>query len=245
MSTVGWSGLILEVAEVIGPENALKLWNQFAGISLYVPTPQGMHGRHRITLCVGLEAATKLAAHFKGVHLDIPSKFHVTSKKAQIVADLEAAVLNNQEIAAKHSVTCTYVRGLRATHGLPVRSSKPPVRGDAPSKSDLAETQGSVEQVAHSLGCSVAMAEQQLAPLRPNDWRMRAAIDIRDGRGSVQEIAARYRCKEAWVKRWKVALIDLQPGDPIPPKLVGKLKPAVSDGAGAGGAERQAAPVAA
>jgi hypothetical protein len=106
----GWTGELVEIAEVIGDLATIKLIDAFGGIRLSIP--KHVPDRpHRIEFAIGREAMLKLIERFGGDRFDLPTLRALRSAK---VAILESTA-GTQTTALRHRVTDRYVRKVRAT----------------------------------------------------------------------------------------------------------------------------------
>jgi len=188
---------LVSIAELVGVDVARKLLEKFSGIAIYIPKKENLKPAHKLVEAVGMEAATKLSLKMAGEHLHVPTLYYSVSKKSLILDDLENG-FSSSEIARKHDVTAGYVRRVRS--GKIGNSVAEGEHRELSRRVKILSTPGSVETVARITGVEECAVEAELAPLRGKNWQMSAVADIRAGRGDVQEIAERYRCREHWVR---------------------------------------------
>lgn len=120
----GWPNDLAEIAEVIGPEAALKFARVFGGAEVYVP--QKMTEHHPIAIALGHEDAARLAREFGGQRFkDLPNASLLTKRiiQGQVIAALEAGEISKQEAARQLGVAVRYLRRrVKALAGRQVRA---------------------------------------------------------------------------------------------------------------------------
>jgi hypothetical protein len=103
----GWPHGLIEIAEVIGEEAALKLSESFGGFRVHIPKSPAADSP--LARAIGLEAAEKLARHAGGDRLYVPmGRPHI--KKPAIAA----AAGTVAEIARRFGVTERWARAVRS-----------------------------------------------------------------------------------------------------------------------------------
>ena len=108
-----------ELARIVGELRAVRLCRHFGGRRLYVPMAGNMGPQHPIALCVGLDAASELAAELGGDFLDIPklSLHEARSRHREVLRDLNR--MSRQAAALKHGLSVRQVRNIirSSNHG--------------------------------------------------------------------------------------------------------------------------------
>lgn len=111
MDRRGWTGELVEIAEVIGDGAALKLIDAFGGVRLTIPKRLPADRPHRIEAAIGRTAAQLLVERFGGDRIDLPTLRALRSVKAAIAASTAGTV----ETALRFRVTDRYVRKVRSS----------------------------------------------------------------------------------------------------------------------------------
>lgn len=110
-----WPNLLREVAEVVGPEAALRLAYECGGIEgVYVPTE--FNPEHPWCRAMGPEQFARLARVFGGQRVNLPRGSYVRLAKRRIY-ELHDEGLSKREIALTLHVTVRHVR--RVLEGMP------------------------------------------------------------------------------------------------------------------------------
>lgn len=98
--------MLLELAEIVGRENAMKVASAAGGTRVYIPLPSRLNNDHRLVACVGRHNAEKIATHFAtrgGIHINIPRMGGAYSELRRTVArrvqDLDDEGKSSREIA--------------------------------------------------------------------------------------------------------------------------------------------------
>lgn len=110
--------------EACGDAAAGKLVELYGGQEIAVPkTVSG-----RLVEALGPEITAVLVDHFGGCRLDVPSRGHAERirKSLRLRHDILTSDLSANEIAARHGVTMSWVRKLRATIRTPDTSKPEP-----------------------------------------------------------------------------------------------------------------------
>ena len=68
-----WPRSLLEIAELLGDEAALLLWQAYPGVHVHVP--KAISADHPLAQVLGIEVAAKLAAARGGENLQVPRVF--------------------------------------------------------------------------------------------------------------------------------------------------------------------------
>lgn len=110
--TSAWPPGLLEIVEIVGAEAAKSLVDSLRGMEVYVPQPDYLRPGHTLARAMGLDAACRLAEHFGGQRISIPTLRSMHAKKAQIAA----AEGTDNEVAARFGVSARYVRYCRRDH---------------------------------------------------------------------------------------------------------------------------------
>jgi len=100
-----------EIAEIIGVVPAIQLARDFGGTEIYIP--KNMTADHPIAVCIGLEAATKLAEWAIGDRIEIPRAVgvHLGKRNAEIREAVEQG-LSKKKAARKFQLTTRWIRYL-------------------------------------------------------------------------------------------------------------------------------------
>lgn len=113
-----WPDGLRRIADVIGPELALRLAEHDGGLDkVYVPrSPRANHPWMEL---LGEQALAKLARALGGDRIDIPRGTHIALKKRRII-DLAASGISHRQIAREVRVGERYVRRVLAAGDVPV-----------------------------------------------------------------------------------------------------------------------------
>jgi hypothetical protein len=107
-----WPDALRRIAEVIGPELALRLAEHDGGLDkVYVPrSPKPSHPWAEL---LGADALGKLARAFGGERIDIPRGTHIALRKRRII-ELATSGMSRRQIARAVGVGERYVRKVLA-----------------------------------------------------------------------------------------------------------------------------------
>ncbi|MDE1461624.1 hypothetical protein [Spartinivicinus poritis] len=100
--------LLHELAEIIGPEAALKLGQNLGGARLYIP--HRMTDEHILVALIGREAAEQLSDYYQGDHIELPTK----QQFKQVRNDL----IRKEYVTIKSGGGCSRVDWLAAKYGI-------------------------------------------------------------------------------------------------------------------------------
>ncbi len=100
---------LIEIAEIIGKGAALQLANEFGGTEEYIP--KTINKDHKISKCIGHDAAQILAAWAGGWRLEIPRALSVNNgiRNTEILQAVEDGQ-SKKSLARKYGITTRWVR---------------------------------------------------------------------------------------------------------------------------------------
>jgi hypothetical protein len=105
----GWPSTLVEVADIIGDEAAMRLVLRFGGVKVYVPT-RDPQPSHPLVGAIGMDASLALINAKAGSQIEVPTMALMRSKKAAIAA----SSTGTRATALEHGVTERYVRKVQA-----------------------------------------------------------------------------------------------------------------------------------
>lgn len=95
---------LMDIAEHCGEDLAVHLVARAGGQRLYVPASEYLTDDHPLVVAVGLDAARRLAEHFAGERLEVPTSLAPSAARPRVLA-LAAAGKKIREIAAACGIT--------------------------------------------------------------------------------------------------------------------------------------------
>lgn len=111
VDTSTWPDSLVQLAEVVGSEAALKLIDHFGGTRAHY-IARDVKPNHPWAQLMGIEAYTALVKAFGGTQIDLP-RFHFRELKKRTIIDLwENTDLSKRQIALRVRATEGYVQSV-------------------------------------------------------------------------------------------------------------------------------------
>ncbi|PWG62838.1 hypothetical protein [Sediminicurvatus halobius] len=97
---------ILEIAEVIGLDGAMRLVDHWGGLRLYIPEPDHITGAHPLARRLGLQRARALATTYEREKIDVPNCKPALHRAwdARLLEEKHAGA-SARQLAIRHGVT--------------------------------------------------------------------------------------------------------------------------------------------
>lgn len=105
------SGVLADIAQIIGQTAADAICKSFGGIEIYIPKPEAINDNHPLAIAVGVELAQKLAKDLGRGKLNIPQGIHSSANQTKLkIKHLANEGLSAPKIARKLGITERWVR---------------------------------------------------------------------------------------------------------------------------------------
>ena len=107
--------LLAEIAELCDRQAAMRLLAEFGGQRIYIPKNPG--ARSPLVGAVGAAFAQKIAAHYGGDYIEVPSANPARARARRIARAVAESNASANDLAREHKVTRRWVNKLRARFG--------------------------------------------------------------------------------------------------------------------------------
>lgn len=104
-----------EITELLGIADAVRLFEKFGGVVIYVPRAAHIKAEHPVAQVIGVEGLRKLSQIYQQEHVKLPRGVEQLRRRRD--AEIRASGLSIRQAALRYHLTSRQIEYIRAQRG--------------------------------------------------------------------------------------------------------------------------------